>query len=235
MARVTTPISVGMVLPSISRRKRSTYITLPYTVRPLLSHSRTRISRKRASTALVTFSRSSVSAAEASTNCGVLEVDHINAGYHKWQWKGQYSINYFVSGPFTNSPLSPRPSSLLLVHGFGASIPHWRRWSIHIISLSYGSSHHLSAFFPSFWTSTHVSLSTGISPHCPRSTLSMRLTFLALAPPTSPLALPTPWRPGLRHVLVGLSRASLCYSCSALNLRIFFLYYLLQLIMNNLP
>lgn len=38
----------------------------------------------------------------------------------KWAWKGQYSINFFVSDSESRPPL-------LLVHGFGASIPHWRR------------------------------------------------------------------------------------------------------------
>ncbi|KAJ6422294.1 hypothetical protein OIU84_027281 [Salix udensis] len=43
----------------------------------------------------------------------------------KWMWKGQFSINYFVSCN-SDSQSSPGPP-LLLVHGFGASIPHWRR------------------------------------------------------------------------------------------------------------
>ncbi|GMN58367.1 hypothetical protein TIFTF001_027466 [Ficus carica] len=41
----------------------------------------------------------------------------------KWVWKGQFSINYFVSD---SGALNSNPP-LLLVHGFGASIPHWRR------------------------------------------------------------------------------------------------------------
>ncbi|KAH9781849.1 hypothetical protein KPL71_008635 [Citrus sinensis] len=41
-----------------------------------------------------------------------------------WKWKGQYSINYLVSSTPNSHPDSP---PLLLVHGFGASIPHWRR------------------------------------------------------------------------------------------------------------
>ncbi|KAE8729574.1 Isoflavone-7-O-methyltransferase [Hibiscus syriacus] len=51
----------------------------------------------------------------------VLGLSQIKEKCSKWQWKGQYSINYFVS---SSSPSSP---PLLLVHGFGASIPHWRR------------------------------------------------------------------------------------------------------------
>ncbi|KAF3435101.1 hypothetical protein FNV43_RR22188 [Rhamnella rubrinervis] len=58
-----------------------------------------------------------------------IEVREIKEKSKKWLWKGQYSINYFVyhpddedknSGSDTNPPV-------LLVHGFGASIPHWRR------------------------------------------------------------------------------------------------------------
>ncbi|ESR55174.1 hypothetical protein CICLE_v10021643mg [Citrus x clementina] len=37
-----------------------------------------------------------------------------------WKWKGQYSINYLVSSTPNSHPDSP---PLLLVHGFGASIP----------------------------------------------------------------------------------------------------------------
>lgn len=39
----------------------------------------------------------------------------------RWNWRG-HSINYFVDGVGGED----RPA-LLLVHGFGASIPHWRR------------------------------------------------------------------------------------------------------------
>ncbi|XP_059452582.1 pheophytinase, chloroplastic [Corylus avellana] len=51
-----------------------------------------------------------------------LEVAEIKERCEKWEWKGKYSINYFVSHSKNNS--NP---PLLLVHGFGASIPHWRR------------------------------------------------------------------------------------------------------------
>lgn len=51
-----------------------------------------------------------------------LGVSEIKEKCSKWQWKGQYSINYFVSS--SNAKTNP---PLLLVHGFGASIPHWRR------------------------------------------------------------------------------------------------------------
>ncbi|XP_057986124.1 pheophytinase, chloroplastic isoform X2 [Hevea brasiliensis] len=49
-----------------------------------------------------------------------IEVREIRDKCRKWAWKGQYSINFFVSDSESRPPL-------LLVHGFGASIPHWRR------------------------------------------------------------------------------------------------------------
>ncbi|XP_057425567.1 pheophytinase, chloroplastic isoform X2 [Lotus japonicus] len=66
---------------------------------------------------------------EASDADGSLsEVEKIKQKCLTWKWKGQYSINYFVSGD-ADSPLKLQPNKppLLLVHGFGASIPHWRR------------------------------------------------------------------------------------------------------------
>lgn len=58
-----------------------------------------------------------------------LEVQEIRERSNKWQWN-QYSINYFVSHyqPSQQQPQSSSsPPVVLLVHGFGASIPHWRR------------------------------------------------------------------------------------------------------------
>ncbi|KAK4528004.1 hypothetical protein GAYE_SCF47G5938 [Galdieria yellowstonensis] len=37
-----------------------------------------------------------------------------------FKWKGKYNINYFVDGADSSAPV-------LLVHGFGASIGHWRK------------------------------------------------------------------------------------------------------------
>lgn len=59
-----------------------------------------------------------------------IEVREIKEKSKKWLWKGQYSINYFVSHPHDeekNSGSHTNPP-VLLVHGFGASIPHWRRF-----------------------------------------------------------------------------------------------------------
>ncbi|XWS68396.1 hypothetical protein CRYUN_Cryun04dG0086500 [Craigia yunnanensis] len=59
----------------------------------------------------------------AESGGSVLGVSEIKEKCSTWQWKGQYSINYFVSSSLNAESNPP----LLLVHGFGASIPHWRR------------------------------------------------------------------------------------------------------------
>ncbi|XP_057542471.1 uncharacterized protein LOC130820934 isoform X1 [Amaranthus tricolor] len=56
----------------------------------------------------------------------VLEVSEIKEKSRKWLWRDRYSINYLVQPPLSGSGDVRRPP-LLLVHGFGASIPHWRR------------------------------------------------------------------------------------------------------------
>ncbi|KAK7344081.1 hypothetical protein VNO77_13328 [Canavalia gladiata] len=67
---------------------------------------------------VIVNSTSATTAAEGSLS----EVENIKQKCLTWQWKGHYSINYFVSSDADDSP-----PPLLLVHGFGASIPHWRR------------------------------------------------------------------------------------------------------------
>ena len=64
----------------------------------------------------------SISTSDAGT--AMSDVGELKQKYRKWQWKGQYSINYLVS---SNSAADSSRPSLLLVHGFGASILHWRR------------------------------------------------------------------------------------------------------------
>lgn len=64
---------------------------------------------------------SSVSAPTSDTRIQVADIKRSSV---KWEWKG-HSVNYFVykkSRGSSNSNSSP----VLLVHGFGASIPHWR-------------------------------------------------------------------------------------------------------------
>lgn len=53
-----------------------------------------------------------------------IPVTDIKKSSIKWEWKG-HSVNYFV---YKNSQesLNSNPPPVLLVHGFGASIPHWR-------------------------------------------------------------------------------------------------------------
>lgn len=64
---------------------------------------------------------SSVSTPTSDTR---IQVADIKGSSVKWEWKG-HSVNYFV---YTNSQESSNSNSppVLLVHGFGASIPHWR-------------------------------------------------------------------------------------------------------------
>lgn len=72
----------------------------------------------------VIINSTSSSAASIETSGSLSEVEKIKQKCLKWKWKGEYSINYFVSSDSNNPPL-------LLVHGFGASIPHWRRYVFH--------------------------------------------------------------------------------------------------------
>ncbi|EPS72021.1 hypothetical protein M569_02737, partial [Genlisea aurea] len=61
-----------------------------------------------------------------------LEVDEINVKCKKWEWKG-FTINYFV---YPKDAIDDSAPPLLLVHGFGASIAHWRR-NIPILAQGY--------------------------------------------------------------------------------------------------
>ncbi|XP_010440968.1 PREDICTED: pheophytinase, chloroplastic-like isoform X1 [Camelina sativa] len=69
--------------------------------------------------AIASSSSAAVSGVEA------VELVEIGERSKKWKWKGEYSVNYFVK----DSPeeVTPASQTVLLVHGFGASIPHWRR------------------------------------------------------------------------------------------------------------
>lgn len=77
-------------------------------------------------TSIIINSTSGSSTATSAAEGSLSEVQKIKQRFRTWQWKGQYSINYFVS---SDSPqqLQANHPPLLLVHGFGASIPHWRR------------------------------------------------------------------------------------------------------------
>ncbi|WJX19011.1 hypothetical protein P8452_08750 [Trifolium repens] len=73
----------------------------------------------------VIINSTSSATTSAETSGSLSEVEKIKQKCLKWKWKDQYSINYFVSSDSESSQLNLPP--LLLVHGFGASIPHWRR------------------------------------------------------------------------------------------------------------
>ncbi|KAK7356849.1 hypothetical protein VNO80_16128 [Phaseolus coccineus] len=86
-------------------------------------------------TSVIMNSTSVTSAATSAAEGSLSEVEKIKQRCLTWQWKDQYSINYFVS---SDSPqqLQANHPPLLLVHGFGASIPHWRR-NIKILAQNY--------------------------------------------------------------------------------------------------
>ncbi|KAF8061875.1 hypothetical protein N665_1205s0001, partial [Sinapis alba] len=72
--------------------------------------------------------RATASSSAAVSSGGVVEaveLAEIEDMSKKWTWKGEYSINYFVKS--SPEEVTPASQTVLLVHGFGASIPHWRR------------------------------------------------------------------------------------------------------------
>ncbi|OIV90703.1 hypothetical protein TanjilG_15089 [Lupinus angustifolius] len=73
----------------------------------------------------------------ASADESLSGLENIKKKCLTWKWKEQYSINYFVSSDADSSQkLQTNYPPLLLVHGFGASIPHWRR-NIKTLSQNY--------------------------------------------------------------------------------------------------
>ncbi|GFP81430.1 uncharacterized hydrolase yugf [Phtheirospermum japonicum] len=97
-------------------------------LRSCLNSASTKIPKNSIS-AINCASASAVSTAEVSAAkedfLPPLEVSEIVAKCRKWVWRG-YTINYFVY-PESNSDTAAMNPPLLLVHGFGASIAHWRR------------------------------------------------------------------------------------------------------------
>lgn len=65
----------------------------------------------------------------AASSAGAVELGfrEIQEKCSQWQWKG-HTVTYLVVHPPQPQPRSTNPP-LLLVHGFGASIAHWRRFS----------------------------------------------------------------------------------------------------------
>lgn len=75
--------------------------------------------RKRSSQCYASSSSSGGNADEYGGRYIGKELEAIYTGCNSWEWKG-YKINYVVEG-------DGRGPALLLVHGFGASLGHWRR------------------------------------------------------------------------------------------------------------
>ncbi|KAL8151555.1 hypothetical protein V2J09_021363 [Rumex salicifolius] len=103
---------------SSSSRRRSSYCSLPrYPDLPLTGCRR----RASLSSSLTKIANCVSTTTTPSAGRSELEVADIRKKCSRWNWRG-YSINYFFQGIGRED----RPA-LLLVHGFGASIPHWRR------------------------------------------------------------------------------------------------------------
>ncbi|KAK9095740.1 hypothetical protein Sjap_021237 [Stephania japonica] len=94
--------------------------------------------RLRSTTVVASLSATTCSDSNSNSNSNSLSLSHsmdlsdIKGKCKTWKWKEQFSINFF----FHPSPLGSSAPPLLLVHGFGASILHWRR-NIGILSQSY--------------------------------------------------------------------------------------------------
>ncbi|XP_071711542.1 uncharacterized protein [Rutidosis leptorrhynchoides] len=72
---------------------------------------------------ILTCKNSAITNATSSSEI-ILEVNQIKELCSKWDWRG-YTVNYLkYQGQNGNNPDQP---PLLLVHGFGASVAHWRR------------------------------------------------------------------------------------------------------------
>lgn len=94
-------------------------------------------------------STSSTTTTSLESSDAVLGLEFIKQSCRKWQWKGEYSINYFVSSDLDLPPSSHNGPPLLLIHGFGASIPHWRRY-VWIICSCFGYCFSSTHFFMVF-------------------------------------------------------------------------------------
>lgn len=69
-------------------------------------------------------SSSSTPVVEDEKSIKSIGLEEVKGLCKKWVWKG-YTINYLMCPSTTNHTASP--PALLLVHGFGASVAHWRR------------------------------------------------------------------------------------------------------------
>lgn len=120
----------GVRLPWHQRKHHHfCYYKKPITLPKLKNNVTISCSGANSSDSLTSTTTTTTTTSSSSSSCGgkVLELREISERCKKWLWKGQYSINYFVSAPFISGSQSNSFPPLLLVHGFGASIPHWRR------------------------------------------------------------------------------------------------------------
>lgn len=111
----------------LSTRPRNVKLQLPfyhYHLSNYLSNHKGGCSDR--TSVIINSTSSTASTATSTTEESLSEVEKIKKKCLTWQWKGQYSINYFVSSDSPQQMHANNPP-LLLVHGFGASIAHWRR------------------------------------------------------------------------------------------------------------
>ncbi|RDX69055.1 Pheophytinase, chloroplastic [Mucuna pruriens] len=116
----------------LSTRPRKAKVPLPCHHANYLSSAKGCCSNR---TSVIINSTSATNTATSAAEGSLSEVEKIKQRCLTWQWKGQYSVNYFVSSD-SPLPLHANHPPLLLVHGFGASIPHWRR-NIKTLSQNY--------------------------------------------------------------------------------------------------
>lgn len=117
------PSSVAARTPTLGRRHR--FSSLPLAARP---SSQGRFSF-RAATRVLTRAGStgaSSAASPAATTASSLSLEELRGGCTTWTWRGM-RVNYLARG---------QGPPVLLVHGFGASVAHWRR-NIGVLSESY--------------------------------------------------------------------------------------------------
>ncbi|KAJ1262947.1 hypothetical protein BS78_09G147600 [Paspalum vaginatum] len=114
------------VAPTHARRQR--FSSLPFSPRPS-SHGRfsSRVAARVLTRASGGGSTSSAAPAkEAATTASSLSLEELRRGCSTWTWRGM-RVNYLARG---------QGPPVLLVHGFGASVAHWRR-NIGVLSESY--------------------------------------------------------------------------------------------------
>jgi len=98
--------SVAAPTPTLRRRHR--FSSLPFSARPSSHGSFS----SRAATRVLTRA-----GPPAATTASSLSLEELRRGCSTWTWRGM-RVNYLARG---------QGLPVLLVHGFGASVAHWRR------------------------------------------------------------------------------------------------------------